>query len=71
MNLFVNASIVPAGHELGYVPTLGAVALGAAIVERHFTLDKAQKGTDHACSLNPEELANMVLMISCRFLRDF
>lgn len=48
------------GHELGYTPTLAAVALGAEIVERHFTISKKMEGFDHKLSLEPEELKNMV-----------
>ena len=48
------------GHEIGYVPTLGAIAKGAKVIERHFTLDKSWKGSDHSCSLIPEEFKRMV-----------
>lgn len=48
------------GHELGYLPTLAAVALGAVAVERHFTTDKKLMGFDHAISLEPQELSSMV-----------
>ena len=48
------------GHELGYVPTLAAVSLGAVVVERHFTMDKKLVGFDHAISLEPQELGAMV-----------
>lgn len=48
------------GHEQGWIPTLAAVARGADIVERHFTLDKTQPGFDHALSLEPDEFAQMV-----------
>jgi len=51
------------GHEQGIGPSVAAVALGACVVERHFTLDKTLKGTDHQASLEPEELARMVGMI--------
>ena len=51
------------GHEQGIGPSVGAVALGACVVERHFTLDKTLKGTDHQASLEPAELARMVTMI--------
>ncbi len=51
------------GHEQGLGPSVGAVALGACVVERHFTLDKSLKGTDHQASLEPAELAQMVTMI--------
>lgn len=48
------------GHELGYVPTLAAVAVGASVVERHFTLDKNMEGFDHKISLEPQELICMI-----------
>ncbi|MFH1914759.1 MAG: N-acetylneuraminate synthase family protein [Pseudomonadota bacterium] len=51
------------GHEQGIGPSVAAVALGACVVERHFTLDKTLKGTDHQASLEPDELARMVTMI--------
>jgi len=51
------------GHEKGIGPSVGAAALGACVVERHFTLDKSLKGTDHQASLEPAELALMVTMI--------
>jgi N-acetylneuraminate synthase len=42
------------GHERGINVTLAAVALGATIVERHFTLDRLMEGPDHAESLEFE-----------------
>lgn len=48
------------GHEIGYLPTLIAVARGAEIIERHFTLDKTMAGFDHKISLEPNELIAMV-----------
>ena len=51
------------GHEKGLGPSVGAAALGACLIERHFTLDKTFKGTDHQASLEPQELASMVSMI--------
>lgn len=51
------------GHEQGLGPSVASVALGACVVERHFTLDKTFKGTDHQASLEPTELAQMVSMI--------
>ncbi len=47
------------GHELGYLPSLIAVSLGAVMVERHFTLDKTMEGFDHKISLEPQELIMM------------
>ena len=48
------------GHERGTAVTLGAVALGACIVERHITLDRNMEGPDHAASLEPEEFKALV-----------
>jgi len=48
------------GHELGYLPTVIAVAMGAQMVERHYTLDKMMTGFDHKMSLTPDELIAMV-----------
>ena len=50
-------------HTDGIVASLGAVALGAKIVEKHFTLDKNMKGPDHKCSLDPNQLKKMVSQI--------
>ena len=48
------------GHERGLAPTEAAVALGAVVVERHFTLDRALPGPDHAASLEPRGLELLV-----------
>ncbi len=48
------------GHEKGLQVTLGAVALGATIVERHITLDRTMWGSDHAASLEPGGLRSLV-----------
>ena len=42
------------GHHLGIAVDVAAYTLGAEIVERHYTLDRTWKGTDHAASLEPE-----------------
>lgn len=47
-------------HSLGTVVPLTAVACGACIIEKHFTLDKGMKGPDHKSSCNPDELQRMV-----------
>ena len=39
---------------------LAAVALGACVIEKHFTLDVNSPGPDHAASLNPDELKDMI-----------
>ncbi|MDY7000738.1 MAG: N-acetylneuraminate synthase family protein, partial [Thermodesulfobacteriota bacterium] len=51
------------GHERGIGPSVGAVALGACVVERHFTLDKNMRGTDHVASLEPDGFVKLVTMI--------
>ena len=60
---FRNHRIGYSGHETGYIPTLGAVAKGATIIERHITLDKNMRGSDHRGSLEPHELMEMVTAI--------
>lgn len=47
-------------HTLGIEVPIAAVALGAAVIEKHFTLDRSLEGPDHKASLNPEELRDMV-----------
>ncbi len=42
------------GHHLGIAVDIAAYTLGASILERHYTLDRTWKGTDHAASLEPE-----------------
>jgi sialic acid synthase SpsE len=51
------------GHELGYLPTLASVALGADLVERHVTLDRSAVGFDHRLSLESDELTEMIRSI--------
>lgn len=47
-------------HSWGITSALGAVALGAAVVEKHFTLDNDMPGPDHRFSANPQQLTDMV-----------
>ena len=47
-------------HTLGTEIAIGAVALGAEVIEKHFTLDKNLDGPDHKASLEPEEFKQMV-----------
>ena len=42
------------GHHLGIAVDIAAYALGASVIERHYTLDRTWKGTDHAASLEPD-----------------
>lgn len=50
-------------HTLGIEVTIAAVALGASVIEKHFTLDKTMRGPDHAASLEPKDLIHMVAAI--------
>ena len=51
------------GHERGFHVPVAAVALGASIVEKHFTVDRGLEGNDHKVSLLPGEFAEMVVRI--------
>ncbi|MBO6246252.1 MAG: N-acetylneuraminate synthase [Anaerovibrio sp.] len=71
VNLSAMRTIVEAtGKEVGYsdhtqgieVP-IAAVAMGATVIEKHFTLDKTMDGPDHKASLEPEDLIKMVSVI--------
>jgi N-acetylneuraminate synthase len=50
-------------HTEGTVIPIAAVAAGAVLIEKHFTLDKSMEGPDHKASLEPEELKTMVAAI--------
>lgn len=50
-------------HTSGILIPVAAVARGARIIEKHFTLDRAMEGPDHAASLEPDELVQMVAEI--------
>lgn len=50
-------------HTTGIEVPIAAVALGAVVIEKHFTLDKNMEGPDHKASLEPEELKSMVSAI--------
>jgi N-acetylneuraminate synthase len=52
-------SIAFSGHHLGIAADIAAMTLGATWVERHFTLDRTWKGTDHAASLEPDGLRRL------------
>lgn len=60
MKEFPDTVIGYSGHEQGIAISPVAVALGAKIIERHFTLDRTMKGGDHAASLEPQGFAKMV-----------
>jgi N,N'-diacetyllegionaminate synthase len=50
-------------HTIGIEAAIAAVALGAEIIEKHFTLDQEMIGPDHKSSINPEEMKNLVFAI--------
>lgn len=63
MSLAFNIKVGYSDHTLGIEIPTAAVALGASIIEKHFTLDKNMPGPDHKASLEPEELKAMVKAI--------
>ena len=48
------------GHHLGIAIDVAAYTLGANVIERHYTLDRTWKGTDHAASLEPDGIRKLV-----------
>ncbi|AWW73147.1 acetylneuraminic acid synthetase [Erythrobacter sp. KY5] len=58
-----NGLVGYSGHERGYHVPVAAVARGAKVVEKHFTLDRAMEGNDHRVSLLPAEFRAMVEQI--------
>lgn len=66
MNTMARATGLPIGysdHTLGLAVSTGAVALGARVIEKHFTLDSGLPGPDHKASLEPDQLAALVRQI--------
>ena len=64
--LFRSAFDLPIGysdHTLGTAIAPAAVALGASVLEKHFTLNRSLPGPDHAASLQPDELTEMIASI--------
>jgi len=58
-----NIAVGYSDHTLGIEVDIAAVAMGASIIEKHFTLDKTMDGPDHKASLEPEDLKAMVSSI--------
>jgi len=48
------------GHEVGLAPSVGAAAIGACMIERHITLDRAMWGSDQAASVEPQGFSRLV-----------
>lgn len=60
MEMYPDNIIGYSGHETGLATTLAAVAMGAAFIERHFTLDRAMWGSDQAASVEIEGMRRLV-----------
>ncbi len=60
MRLAFGKEVGYSDHTLGIEVPIAAVAMGAVVIEKHFTLDKNMEGPDHKASLEPQELAAMV-----------
>ena len=61
---------VPVGlsdHSRGIYTGIGAAALGACLIEKHFTLDRQQPGPDHPVSIEPDELSELVKGVDAVF----
>lgn len=66
MTTITQATGLPVGysdHTAGSTVSVAAVALGATVIEKHFTLDRNLPGPDHKASLEPDELADLVARI--------
>jgi sialic acid synthase len=55
------------GHHLGIAVDIAAYTLGVTIIERHFTLNRTWKGTDHAASLEPDGLRKLVRDVNAAY----
>ncbi len=58
--LYPHVPIGYSGHEVGLVPTFGAIALGATFIERHITLDRAMWGSDQAASVEVDGMHRLM-----------
>jgi N,N'-diacetyllegionaminate synthase len=58
-----NVSVGYSDHSQGIEVAIAAVALGASVIEKHFTIDKSLPGPDHKASLEPDELRRMIIGI--------
>lgn len=56
------------GHHLGIAIDVAAYTLGASVIERHYTLNRTWKGTDHAASLEPEGVRKLVRNLNAAYI---
>jgi N-acetylneuraminate synthase len=61
-------SIAFSGHHLGIAVDVAAYTLGANLIERHFTLDRTMKGTDHSASLEPDGLKKLIRNLNTTYI---
>lgn len=62
-NIYPDILLGYSGHEKGIFITQAAVLMGSVVIERHFTLDKSLKGSDHCVSLTPVEFEDLIYKI--------
>jgi N-acetylneuraminate synthase len=70
INILIEKFKVPVGlsdHTPTVFNALGAVSLGASLIEKHFTFNKNWRGPDHKSSINPEELKTLILGVQANF----
>ena len=60
IELYPDVPIGYSGHERELLPSIAAVAMGACVIERHFTLDKTMWGSDQSASIEPQEMKKMI-----------
>ncbi len=63
MRRFFKLPVGFSDHTTGFTASIAAAALGASVIEKHFTLDKNMPGPDHKVSLNPKELKEMITVV--------
>jgi N-acetylneuraminate synthase len=64
LSLRYSVSVGYSGHESSVSPTITAAALGAKVIERHFTLDRSMYGSDQSASLEPDGMRKLVSSLS-------
>lgn len=62
-NMYPHCVLGFSDHSLGITASIGAVAFGARVIEKHFTLDKKMIGPDHWFSMDPSDMQNLVTEI--------
>lgn len=68
MSALFNCPVGLSDHTMGIGASIAAVALGATVIEKHFTLNRADGGVDSAFSIEPDELKNLVVESERAFL---